>query len=144
MKDYKNVIDDVDYWWLGSYSQNKLPKKYAFNSGILKHEYKHFLIESSNVITTFNDFFQTIFNGSFWRLDKNTFPCPKDALAAKKPDVIFKTGLKVSECFNRFKNLSKFDRKQEELGCDKFARVEYDSIKVRINRWAVNQIWYKP
>ena len=95
MNDYKNVIDDVDYWQLGSYSQNKPPKKYAFDSGILKHEYKHFLIDSSNVITTFNNFFQTIFNGSLWLLDKEIFPCPKDALAVKKSNIIFHLGLVV-------------------------------------------------
>ncbi len=50
----------------------------------------------------------------------------------------------MSECFLRYDNLSDAEKKEEELICDKFAQSEYDSIKARINRWVVDQSWYKP
>ena len=145
MKDYNDVINDLKYWWTGPYSQEgKAPRKYAFSNGILKHEFNHFIIDSSYIITSFNNFFSKLYSDSYWLLDKNTYPCPTDALSAKKSEIKRYTGLEVEQCFNRYSNLSKADQKQEELNCDQFARVEYDSIKVRINRWVVNQTWFKP
>ena len=141
MKDYRIVIDDIKSW-RNQYPVD--PKKYAFNSGIIKHEYKHFLIDSIYVINSFNNLFNNIFNSNEWFLDKNTFTCPKEVLSAKEfllRDNIIQV---VNNCFTRYKNLSETEKEQEEIECVKFAQDEYDLIKIRIQGWAVNQPWFKP
>ena len=141
MKDYRIVIDDIKSW-RNQYPVD--PKKYAFNSGIIKHEYKHYLIDSIYVINSFNNLFNNIFNSNEWFLDKNTFTCPKEVLSAKEfllRDNIIQV---VNNCFTRYKNLSETEKEQEEMECVKFAQDEYDLIKIRIQGWAVNQPWFKP
>ncbi len=141
MKDYKIFIDNINSW------RTDYPvkaNKYAFKSGIIKHEYKHFLIDSVNVINSFNNLFNTIFNHDDWFLDKNTYTCPKAVLSAKEFELRDNILKVVNNCFLRFTNISKIGKDQEELDCVKFAQVEYDLIKTRINQWAVNQDWFKP
>ncbi len=141
MKDYRIVIDDIKSW-RNQYPVD--PKKYAFNSGIIKHEYKHYLIDSIYIINSFNNLFNNIFNSNEWFLDKNTFTCPKEVLSAKEfllRDNIIQV---VNNCFTRYKNLSETEKEQEEMECVKFAQDEYDLIKIRIQGWAVNQPWFKP
>lgn len=138
--DYAILLKDLSYWEKGPYSQQgKKPQKYAFESGILKHEYKHFQIDSANVLNTFNKFFLDLFSN--WILDQSLYPCPEDALNSKEESIRVFTSNEVSKCFLRYNNLEDWEKKKEELNCDQYARSEYEIIRNRIENWAANKSW---
>ncbi|MGQ9799996.1 MAG: hypothetical protein ACUVRG_12060, partial [Ignavibacterium sp.] len=142
INEYKKVINDIDKW-RNDYPVPK-PERYAFSSGIIKHEYRHFLIDSLYVITVFNNLFNTFFNDQNWFLDKNTYSCPESVLSTKKFLLRDEIQKALNNCFLRYSNLSSAEKETEELDCVKFAQDEYDLIKKRIQQWAVNQPWFKP
>ncbi|HOJ08199.1 MAG TPA: hypothetical protein PKX68_11655 [Ignavibacteriaceae bacterium] len=138
--DYAILLSDLDYWEKGSYSQpGKKSHKYAFESGILKHENKHFQIDSVYVVNTFNKFFLDLFNS--WILDKSQYSCPEDALSSKEESIRVFTSNEISNCFLRYDNLKDWEKKNEELDCDQYVRPEYKIIRNRIQNWATNKSW---
>ena len=138
--DYDVLLNDLKYWEIGPYSQpGKKPQKYVFESGILKHEYKHFQIDSVYVLNTFNKFFSDLFNN--WILDKSQYSCPENALSSKEESIRVFTSNEVSNCFLRYDNLKEWEKKKEELKCDKYARQEYKNIREKIKNWAKNKSW---
>jgi len=140
MSDYAILLKDLDYWEKGPYSQpGKKPQKYAFESGILKHENKHFLIDSAHVLFTFNKFFLDLFNN--WIFDKSQYYCPEDVLSSKEKSIRIFTSNAVSNCFERYHNLTDWEKKNEELDCDLYASPEYFKIRTRIKNWATNKSW---
>lgn len=138
--DLKDVLSDLAYWYKGPYSQPGVrPIKYAFDSGLLAHEYKHYQIDSSFINQVFDTFFLELYNS--WVFNTNEYKCESDLLSAKEMSIRVNISSRIDNCFRRYDNMLDWEQKNEELDCDVSARGEYDRIKVRIEKWALNKTW---
>lgn len=152
-KTYKEVIDLLDWFIVGPYSQQDdiLASNFVWSSGVRKHEDKHFFDKRTHIK---NDL-DTIAFKEIRKIYRGIvdFPCPEDAL-----DISAKARIKaeIRKGVNRGQNIKKIMGDQEivtlrgnkfivpksELEADRFASELYQTIKKNIYNWAKQQSWY--
>ena len=138
-EEYLTVVEDIEYWEKGSYSQlGEKPNKYVFEAGIKIHEDYHLnqLINSLN--KRLNDAFKKIRTLHY---EKNDFQCPIDV----RESATFQINQILSDAYNAAtsKQLNLEEMKQNEIKADDYSSSKYEEILTNIQNWAKKQPWFQ-